>query len=247
MSLDEARPLVAIDRVSYTYPGQSVTALAEVSLTLRRGCATGLLGPNGSGKTTLISLIAGLRAPASGQVRFAAESACTVAYVPQDFAFYPDLTCRENLEFFSGMIDSGAERSNSVSAAIADCRLEEIADRRAKQCSGGMKRRLNLAIALLQRPTVLLLDEPTVGVDPQTRVFLLERIRALVHAGTAVLYASHYMQEIAATCSQLLLLDHGRVLASGGLDELLAGKDGVGPFADLEALFMHYTRRSLRA
>jgi ABC-2 type transport system ATP-binding protein len=109
-----------------------------------------------------------------------------------------------------------------------------------------VRRRLNLGIALLQRPQVLLLDEPTVGVDPQSRAFLLDRVREMVQAGTAVLYATHYMEEVSAVCSQILLLDHGRVLASGDLATLLRGPDGGQPFEHLESLFMHYTKRGLR-
>ena len=107
--------------------------------------------------------------------------------------------------------------------------LEEFADRRARHCSGGVRRRLNLGIALLQQPDVLLLDEPTVGVDPQSRAFLLDRVREMVDAGAAVLYATHYMEEVSAVCSHILLLDHGRVLASGDLATLLRGPQGSAP------------------
>jgi ABC-2 type transport system ATP-binding protein len=124
--------------------------------------------------------------------------------------------------------------------------LQEFAERRARHCSGGVRRRLNLGIALLQEPEVLLLDEPTVGVDPQSRAFLLDRVRDMVAGGTAVLYATHYMEEVSALCSHILLLDHGQVLASGDLATLLRGPAGSAPFEHLEALFMHYTHRPLR-
>lgn len=246
MSERESEPLVDVVRVSFAYPNQTAPALSEVDLQLWPGQAVGLLGPNGSGKTTLVSLIAGLRQPSTGQVSYRSEGGVRVAYVPQDFAFYPDLTCRENLDFFAGMSVSGPARARRVEAAMADCQLDEFADRRARHCSGGMKRRLNLAIALLQEPSVLLLDEPTVGVDPQTRAFLLERIAERVRSGTAVLYASHYMEEVSTLCSKILLLDHGRVITRGGLETLLEG-DGHVAFANLEALFMYHTHRSLRA
>ena len=239
--------LLAAEQLVYRYPLQSEPALAGVDVRLERGQAVGLLGPNGSGKSTLINLLIGLRKPERGRVRRTGHPAPVVAWVPQEYAFYPDLTCRENLRFFAGMLDvdpSLADRR--VETAIATCMLHDYADRRASHCSGGIRRRLNLAIALLQEPDVLLLDEPTVGVDPQSRAFLLDRVREFVRAGTAVLYATHYMEEASAVCSQILLLDRGRTLASGDLGTLLRGPEEGEAFANLEALFMHYTKRSLR-
>lgn len=240
-ALVDARQLV------YRYPGQAAPALRGVGLRLERGQAVGLLGPNGSGKSTLISLLAGLRHPQEGRIDIGATQHRAIAWVPQEYAFYPDLSCRENLRFFVAMLPvGGAEAARRVEAAIATCMLGEFADRRARHCSGGVRRRLNLAIALLQQPQVLLLDEPTVGVDPQSRAFLLDRVKELVAAGTAVLYATHYMEEVSAVCSAILLLDHGQVLAEGDLATLLRGADGAPAHANLEALFMHHTRRSLR-
>ena len=214
---------------------------------LERGQAVGLLGPNGSGKTTLISLLVGLRTPQFGQVRHDVENAPRVAWVPQEYAFYPALTCRENLRLFASMLQlPGDEISRRVEETMVNCILQEFADRRAQHCSGGVRRRLNMGIALLLEPQVLLLDEPTAGVDPQSRAFLLDRVRAMADAGTAVLYATHYMEEVTAVCSQILLLDHGRVLAKGDLDTLLRGAEHGGPFDNLEALFMHYTEHRLR-
>ena len=239
--------LVDADQLVYRYAGQDRPALDGVDLQLRRGQAVGLLGPNGSGKSTLINLLAGLRKPQGGQIRRARPDATSIAWVPQEYAFYPDLTCRENLQFFAGMLElSAAECARRIDAAIATCMLAEFADRRARHCSGGVRRRLNLAIALLQQPEVLLLDEPTVGVDPQSRAFLLDRVREMVDGGTAVLYATHYMEEVSAVCSHILLLDHGKVLAGGDLATLLRGPAGSEPFEHLEALFMHYTHRPLR-
>jgi len=244
---DDARVVLAAEQLVYRYPRKAEPALSGVDLHLARGQAVGLLGPNGSGKSTLINLLIGLRTPQSGSVRHTGLTAPIIAWVPQEYAFYPDLSCRENLRFFAGMLNMTATTADRrVEAAIATCRLQEYADRRARRCSGGIRRRLNLGIALLQEPDVLLLDEPTVGVDPQSRAFLLERVREFVRTGTAVLYATHYMEEASAVCSHILLLDRGRVLASGDLWSLLRGPEGGKPFADLEALFMHYTRRSLR-
>jgi ABC-2 type transport system ATP-binding protein len=242
-------PVISAEQVAYTYPGRSEPALGGVDLRLLRGQAVGLLGPNGSGKSTLINLLVGLRKPQSGRIVLGAhkDSMPSVAWVPQEYAFYPELTCLENLEFFAGLLDLSAPVSSErVQAAIETCMLQEFTSRRARECSGGVRRRLNLGIGLLQRPDVLLLDEPTAGVDPQSRAFLLDRVRDMTRAGTAVLYATHYMEEVSAVCSHILLLDHGRVLASGDLSTLLRGEGGSAPFADLEALFMHYTQRRLR-
>ena len=231
----------------YRHPGQDLPAVRGIALRLQRGQAVGLLGPNGAGKSTLISLLAGLRQPQQGHIELATSDRRRIAWVPQESAFYPDLSCRENLRFFAAMLPGArAESARRVDEAMASCQLGEFADRRARHCSGGVRRRLNLAIALLQQPEVLLLDEPTAGVDPQSRAFLLDRVRDLVAAGTAVLYATHYMEEVSAVCSDIVLLDHGQVLAEGALATLLQGDAATPPHDNLEALFMHHTHRSLR-
>jgi ABC-2 type transport system ATP-binding protein len=239
--------LLTAANIGYRYPKQSAPALQGVDLSLSRGQALGLLGPNGSGKSTLINVLIGLRTPQSGSVRHLGDRPPVIAWVPQEHAFYPQLTCRENLQFFVSMLDvSRAESAARIEQAERACVLEEFTGKLARHCSGGVRRRLNIAIALLQRPDVLLLDEPTVGVDPQSRAFLLDQVRQLAQSGTAILYATHYMEEVSAVCSQILLLDHGKVLAGGDLQTLLRGAEGTHPFDSLEALFMHYTRRSLR-
>jgi ABC-2 type transport system ATP-binding protein len=158
------------------------------------------------------------------------------------------MTCYENLYFFAGMLDiSKNERARRVAGAIVSCMLEEFVGKRANQCSGGIRRKLNLSIALMQKPDVLLLDEPTVGVDPASRAFLLGQVKQLVSEGCAVLYATHYMEEVSAICSNVLLLDHGSVLASGEISSLLLHTDGNKPFNDLESLFMYYTSKASTA
>jgi ABC-2 type transport system ATP-binding protein len=238
--------LLVAQGVRYRYPRQASLALEDVSLTLSRGEIVGLLGPNGSGKSTLINLLNGLRMPDSGFVRRMGDPFPTLAWVPQEYAFYPQLTCRENLEFFVSMLAlSAEERGVRVGHASAMCVLDEFLDRQARHCSGGVRRRLNVAIGLLQKPQVLLLDEPTAGVDPETRLFLLEQVRQLAAQGSAIVYATHHMDEAMAVCNEIVILDRGRVVASGDLPALLRGTPMSGPFANLEALFMHNTRRSL--
>ena len=239
--------LLAAEAIHYRYPKQVTPALEDVSLTLSRGEIVGLLGPNGSGKSTLISLLNGLRVPQAGAVHVVGDPPATVAWVPQETAFYPQLTCRENLQFFVSMLPvSFEERAARVDEVVAACVLGEFLNKQARHCSGGVRRRLNIAIGLLQKPDVLLLDEPTVGVDPQTRAFLLEQVGQIARQGTAIVYATHYMEEAMAVCNEILILDHGHVVASGDLATLLKGTAESGPFANLEALFMHNTQRSLR-
>ncbi|TVT59401.1 MAG: ABC transporter ATP-binding protein [Azoarcus sp. PHD] len=222
--------MIAIERISHRYRSASTAALDAITLDVGRGSLFGLLGPNGAGKTTLISLIAGLIAPQQGQIRVSAQTLSdfrrarpnAIALVPQDYAFYPMLTVAENLAFFAGVqgLDRHQQKARS-SEAIRFARLESVARQLAGELSGGLRRRLNLAIGLLGDPALLLLDEPTVGVDPQSRHFLLDAIRDLRDAGKTVIYTSHYMDEVEAICDRIAIIDHGRVLASGTLAEVL--------------------------
>lgn len=223
--------MLAIDGLFHRYAGAAVPALDGVSLQATRGQVLGLLGPNGAGKTTLISHLSGALAPQRGHITVDGEALAAVrartptriGVAPQELAFYPALTVQENLACFaaaSGL--RGARRGERIAVCLDFAQLQAFAGVRAEQLSGGLKRRLNLAIALLPEPELLLLDEPTVGVDPQSRAFVLDAIRALADGGTAVIYASHYMEEIEAIADRVLILDHGRVLRDGSLDALLA-------------------------
>lgn len=246
-AMNEKPTVLIADSICYCYPRQSAPALQKVGLKLRRGEATGLLGPNGCGKSTLIDILTGLKKPQGGSLQRVGHPSPTLALVPQDYAFYPQLTCHENLMFFGRMLNlPKQDTDNRIKQAIQDCLLEPFLDKRAEQCSGGIRRKLNLAIALLQKPDILLLDEPTVGVDPPSRTVLLSLIKKLLANGCAVLYATHYMEEVSAVCDSIVLMNQGSVLASGNLSTLLTAPDGQDPFPDLEALFIHYTDRSLR-
>ena len=222
--------MLRIDGASYRYRNTETPALRDISLAIPAGGVYGLLGPNGAGKTTLISLLAGLLTAGNGEISLngqplAAARAANpraIALVPQDYAFYPMLTVSENLRFFGGVLGlSGTEQKTQSAAAIAFARLEQVVGKRADQLSGGLRRRLNLAIGLLGQPQLLLLDEPTVGVDPQSRHFLLDAIAALPAAGTSVIYTSHYMEEVEAICPQIAIIDQGQVLVDGALADLL--------------------------
>ncbi|MEA3192236.1 MAG: linearmycin/streptolysin transport system ATP-binding protein, partial [Betaproteobacteria bacterium] len=219
----------------------------------------GLLGPNGAGKTTLISILAGqLRAPAGSVTLDGApldevrrREPASLGLVPQEFAFYPMLTSAENLRFFGAVQGLGGARLRErVAAVAAFARIENVLARRAGELSGGLRRRLNLAIGLLTEPRILLLDEPTVGVDPQSRSFLLDSIRGLAGAGKTIVYTSHYMEEVEAICDHVAIIDAGKVLREGALSDLLRDDAAVVPVRhdnrSLEQLFLHLTSRSLR-
>ncbi|MGO4391103.1 ABC transporter ATP-binding protein [Variovorax sp. M-6] len=223
--------MLSLEQVSYRYPGTVQPALNGVSLAARRGSVLGLLGPNGAGKTTLISHLSGALAVQSGRVLIDGEplhavrarTPTRIAVAPQEHAFYPMLTVAENLACFAaaGRL-AGARRQARVAACMHFAQLGAFAATRAERLSGGLKRRLNLAIALLAEPEFLLFDEPTVGVDPQSRAFVLEAIKTLAAEGAAVIYASHYMEEIEAIADRVVILDHGRVMRDGTLEALLS-------------------------
>jgi ABC-2 type transport system ATP-binding protein len=244
--------VIEVQGLSFRYPGADRDALHELSLEVRAGSLFGLLGPNGSGKTTLISILTGLLRPGAGSLRVGGETLpqglsaaqAMSALVPQDYAFYPRLTVMENLRFFGGVLSlSGDDLASRIQEASAVAGLESFVGTRAEHLSGGLKRRLNLAIGLLNRPRLLLLDEPTVGIDPQSRQFILAAIKRLNAEGATVLYTSHYMDEVQQLCDHIGVLDEGRLLAQGSLDGLLRANPGQ---RNLEEVFLHLTGRRLR-
>ena len=227
--------MLNVEALSFRYPGSTEAVLDGVTLVIPDGGIFGLLGPNGAGKTTLISVLAGQLHGATGRIAVSGEPLDSVrrrrphslGLVPQECAFYPMLTCLENLRFFGGVQGlHGVRLRQRVESVAGFARIEGVLERRAGQLSGGLKRRLNLAIGLLTEPDMLLLDEPTVGVDPQSRAFLLDSIRSLRGKGRIILYTSHYMEEVQAICDGVAIIDRGRVLVSGQLAEVL--RDGSG-------------------
>src|SRR5262245_33876097 len=204
-------------------------ALDGVSFEVAAGEIVGLLGPNGAGKTTTLSVLATLRRPDAGDAevqgvstrREPARVRRLLGVVPQPLSVYPTLTARENLRCFAGVLGLGrAAGRTAAHAARERLGLADRADEVVATFSGGMQRRLNLACALLHRPAVLLLDEPTVGVDPQSRERILDTVRARAAAGTAVLYSTHLMDEAERLCDRVVLIDAGRVVATGTPAEL---------------------------
>jgi ABC-2 type transport system ATP-binding protein len=205
-------------------------AVDGVSFSIAAGEAYGLLGPNGAGKTTTISMLCGLLEPDAGEVVVAGHrmggddgaGKAAIGYVPQEIALYPELTARENLRFFGRLHGlRKAELGERVDAALEVAGLADRARDRVEEYSGGMKRRLNIAAGLLHRPRLLVLDEPTVGVDPQSRNAILETVADLSRDGLAVLYTSHYMEEVDRLCDRVGIIDEGRIIAEGTRHELV--------------------------
>jgi ABC-2 type transport system ATP-binding protein len=208
----------------------SLVALDRVNFGVEEGQMFGLLGPNGAGKTTLLSIVSGLLQPTSGEVRVLGrvlhpadrDIRRAIGIVPQELALYGELSARENLHFFGELYGvRGAELRRRADDVLATTGLADRADSRTDDFSGGMKRRLNLGIALMHRPRLLLLDEPTVGVDPQSRNHIFEEVRRLNRDGVTVVYTTHYMEEVQSLCRWVGIIDHGRLVACDALPDLL--------------------------
>jgi ABC-2 type transport system ATP-binding protein len=204
-------------------------AVDGVSFEVRAGEIYGLLGPNGAGKTTTMSMLSGLLRPDDGDIRFdgidlAAEPIrvkAQLGVVPQETALYETLTARENLRFWGGLYGlAGGTLASAVDRTLEYVGLTARAGEPVEKYSGGMKRRLNLALGLVHGPRAILLDEPTVGIDPQARANVLDVVREVARQGTTIVYTTHYLEEAESLCDRIGIMDHGRILAEGTLDEL---------------------------
>lgn len=247
--------MLEVDQLKKSYG--NVVAVNGVSLRAGRGETVGLLGPNGAGKTTTVSIIAGLVRPDAGAVKIEGRALAgdtdpikrKIGLVPQDLALFDELTAQANLQLFAALYDlHGAPAKRAIGAALDLVGLSERAHDRVKDYSGGMKRRLNLAAALLHDPQILLLDEPTVGVDPQSRNAIFDNLEVLKSRGKTLLYTTHYMEEAERLCDRVVIIDHGKVVADDTLQGLyrllpvtnilvveLNTQDGL-PVGELEAL-----------
>jgi ABC-2 type transport system ATP-binding protein len=220
--------MLAIENLTKRYG--SIAALQGVSLSLERGEFFGLLGPNGAGKTTLMSLVAGIRPADSGEIRLngapldhrRVEQRRQLGFVPQALALYDELSGEENLRLFGRLYGlRGALLRDRVEEGLLAAQLQERRRDKVSTYSGGMKRRLNIVAAILHRPPLLLCDEPTAGVDPQSRNAIFEFVQRLNADGMTIVYSTHYMEEATRLCSRIGIIDHGKLLALGTLDELL--------------------------
>ena len=220
-------PLLQVKRLSKAYG--TVRAVEDVSFSVQPGEIYGLLGPNGAGKTTTISMICGLLQPDGGSIAVAGQQLAAdpqaakrlMGVVPQELALYEELSAAENLEFWGRL--AGLDRKTArarTAEMLAALTLSDRAKDPVKTFSGGMKRRVNLGCALLHRPRLILLDEPTVGIDPQARINILEFVRGLRADGVGVLYTTHYLEEAESLCDRIGIVDHGRMHAEGTLREL---------------------------
>ena len=241
----EKRPLVSLttshgrESVALRVEGLSkvygsIDAVAGVSFDIRQGEVFGLLGLNGAGKTTLISMLATEKRPSAGDAQLLDRSIRDerravrqmIGVAPQEIALYPNLTAAENLHFFGRIYGvSRIELAIRIDELLCLIGLHDRRDDQVATYSGGMKRRLNLAVALIHRPKLILLDEPTAGVDPQSREEILTIVRRLRHDGNAILYTTHYMEEAEGLCDRLAILNRGKLVALGTMDTLLAGLD----------------------
>ncbi|MBN1543076.1 ABC transporter ATP-binding protein [candidate division KSB1 bacterium] len=224
-----ATAVLRVEQLSKSYGERR--AVDAVSFEVTTGEIFGFLGPNGAGKTTTINLICSLLKPDSGRIFIDGEELAVdrpqtrrkIGVVPQEIALYEELGAIDNLRFWGGLYGlSGKPLANRIDELL---NLTGLADRgleRVKTFSGGMKRRLNMAIGMIHRPPLLLLDEPTVGIDPQARHRMLDVVRQVAQEGTAVLYTTHYLDEAESLCDRVAIIDHGRILAQGTRDELTA-------------------------
>lgn len=229
-------PAIVLEAVEIRKQYGVLEALRGVSLQVEEGELFGLLGPNGAGKTTLLSILSCLLEPSAGSARLFGKTLTRsdmslrplIGLCPQDIALYGELTARENLAFFGELYGlRGKVLTNRVDEVLEFTALRDRANDRVGTFSGGMKRRLNLGVAVVHRPKILYLDEPTTGVDPQSRHHLFEEIRTLNAAGTTVIYTSHYMEEVQSLCPRIAVIDHGKVIACDLREKLLRMLDGT--------------------
>jgi ABC-2 type transport system ATP-binding protein len=247
-----AEQIIQIRKLNKTYHKAKQPALVNLDLEIGQGEIFGLLGPNGAGKTTTISILSGLLAPTSGEVvinglnlnKHLDKIKPLIGIVPQEIALYEKLTLRENLKFISQIYGLEKENQNSqINSYLEMLGLLSRANDLVQTYSGGMKRRANLIAGILHKPEILFLDEPTVGVDVHSRAVILDYIKELNQSGTTIIYTSHYLEEAEKICTQVAIIDHGRIISEGKPNDLVGHPDKP---ANLENLFIELTGRELR-
>jgi len=245
-------PIIKIENVSKSYKGSDSPALNNISLSIPANEVFGLLGPNGAGKTTTIGILCGFLKKDSGAIQINGwsidkqpnEIRKIIGLVPQDIALYETLTPVENLRFLGNMYGlKGAKLKGRINECLTLMGLDKNKNRLIKTFSGGMKRRLNLVAGILHEPKILFLDEPTVGVDVQSRNVILEHLKQLNKNGTTIIYTSHYMEEAEQLCSSIAIIDLGEIIIQGKPSELVDHEKG---HFNLESVFLHLTGRKLR-
>ena len=249
--MDE-RPIIEIKNLTKQYKGSDEPALKDITLDIYPHEIFGLLGPNGAGKPTTISILCGLFAPTAGEVVIDGfdlhndleQIKRVIGVVPQDIALYPTLTALENLTFFGNMYGlKGKSLKDLIMDRMNVFGLERFARKRISSFSGGMKRRVNLIAGLLHDPKILFLDEPTAGIDVQSKIVILEFLTEINRKGTTIIYTSHYMEEAENLCSRVSIMDRGTIVSTGNPKELVADHP---EFKNLENLFLYLTGKDLR-
>jgi ABC-2 type transport system ATP-binding protein len=234
-------PVLALAGLGKDYGDRK--AVDGVDLEIEAGTIVGLLGPNGAGKTTTISMASGVVTPTRGTAKVDGHDVWKapklakreLGLVPQELALYDELSARQNLRYFGQLYGlAGSELAARIDWALGVAGLADRASEPVSQFSGGMKRRLNLAAGVLHKPKLLILDEPTVGVDPQSRNHIFETVKAMRAEGMTVLYTSHYMEEVEALCDRVAIMDRGKVVAAGTIDELVSSHGGRGLELEIE-------------
>lgn len=242
---------IQIEAVSKRYRGATKDSLKKVSLTIRTGDVYGILGPNGAGKTTLISILCGILEASDGHVIYRDQNEEVnfkgiqpkIGFVPQEYALYQELTPIQNLEYFGALYNLPKEKIVARTTEIlAILGLSRVANDRVESFSGGMKRRVNLAIGIIHEPSILFLDEPTVGVDVQSKVAILKFLNQLNQAGTTIIYTSHHLSEAQDFCNRIALIDQGEIIMEGEINTLLS----THAAKDLKSLFIQFTGEEYR-
>lgn len=248
-----ALPILSLEKISKKYDNKTV--VDHISLEINEGEIFGLLGPNGAGKSTTMNMICSLVKPTTGKItvfnydnkREMNKIKEKLGYIPQELAIHGNLKAWENVELFAGLYGlKGKKLKDAVEESLEFVGLSEHRNSFAKNFSGGMKRRLNIACALSHKPELLIFDEPTVGIDPQSRNYILEKIKHINSQGATVIYTSHYMEEVEAICSRIAIMDNGKIIAMGTKEELvsLVSKDDKN--MSLEEVFLTLTGKKLR-
>ncbi len=242
---------VDIEDLGFSYRDQTRPLFSNLNLTVEEGESFGIFGPNGAGKTTLMSIMTGLIRYTSGSVRLFGQEVSTrkkafnkvFGFVPQDFSFYHELTPVENLQFFGAWSGLNASTIKQRTEELLNVLgLSDVAHKQVHKFSGGMKRRVNLAISVIHQPKILFLDEPTVGVDVQTRFAIIEYLKKLNSNGTTLIYTSHQLYEAESLCRSVAMIDEGKIIVHDTLPNLLAQHEQDG----LEGLFLKLTGKSYR-
>ena len=244
--------IIEIHNLTKVFKGSSTPAVNDISFSINRNEIFGLLGPNGAGKTTTISILCGLFPPTSGKILIDGMNLNgdltpikqIVGVVPQDIALYPTLSARENLNFYGSMYGlSGKLMKDKIELWLSNFGLTDSANKRISTYSGGMKRRVNLIAGILHYPKILFLDEPTVGVDVQSRNVIIEHLKELNRSGTTIIYTSHHMEEAEHFCTRVAIIDYGKIIVEGTPSELIKNNSGCN---NLESVFLNLTNRKLR-